>query len=211
MLSLTVEKKSWMHKIPVPLKLGLLCVLTVLMFPINDWHVALLATVCVATIYLSAGVEFARIGLQRLKPLSYLLAIIFIYHVVTLRTVEGLTICLKLFATVGLANMVTMTSRLDDMMAVVETLAKPFRRFGVTPRVIGFALGLVVRFTPIFIQKGQLLNEAWRARSAKKLSPRLIVPMALGALDDADRVADALRARGGLIEATPVSSPRDKN
>ncbi|PLW78351.1 energy-coupling factor transporter transmembrane component T family protein [Cohaesibacter celericrescens] len=204
MLSLTVETKSWMHKLPVPLKLGLLCLATLLMLPVTNWMIALAAMATVAALYLTAGWAFAQVGITRLKPLVYLVGLIFIYHVVTGRIEEGLTISLKLFAMVSLANLVTMTSRLDDMMAVVETLSKPLHRVGLPPRTLGLAMGLVIRFTPVFLKKGELLNEAWRARSAKRASPRLLVPLALGALDDADYVADALRARGGLSSAEEI-------
>ncbi|SNY92655.1 biotin transport system permease protein [Cohaesibacter sp. ES.047] len=201
MLSLTVNEKTWLHGISVPLKLGLLAIITLLMLPINGWLSASLLTLIVAGLYLSAGMAFARAGLKHLRPLVWLLGLIFLYHVVTDRAEEGFAICLKIFAMVGLANLVTMSSRLDDMMAVVDWLSRPFYRFGLPPRAMGLAMGLVIRFTPVFLQKAGLLNEAWRARRPRGTSPRVIVPLALGALDDADRVADALRARGGLATA----------
>ena len=211
MLSLTVETKSWLHKVSVPLKLAILCVLTLVIMPLARWEPALAASFAVFLLYLSAGWRFAKIGASRLKPIAYLLAVIFLYHVVTSRTDAGLAICLKLFAAVGLANLVTMTSRLDDMMQVVETLTKPLKFIGLPPRAFGFATGLVVRFTPVFTAKGKILNEAWRARSPKRASPRLLVPLALGALDDAERVADAIKARGGLATAEPVSASSQKD
>lgn len=206
MLSLTIEQRSWLHGVSVPLKLFLMCAFTLVMLPVTDWRLALGALVVVILLYGSAGIVVARIGLSRLRPLFYLLAAIFLYYVVTDRFLEGIAICSKLMAAVGLANLVTMTSRLDDMMAVVETLSKPLHHLGLPPRALGFAMGLVIRFTPIFLQKGALLGEAWRARNPKRTSPRLLVPLALGALDDADRVADALRARGGLV--TPTATVR---
>nr|WP_321457859.1 energy-coupling factor transporter transmembrane component T [uncultured Cohaesibacter sp.] len=198
MLSLTVEQRSWMHALPVWAKLGLLCLFTLVLWPLNDWRLLLAANVPVVMLYLSAGRYFAKTGAKRLKPVLYLIAIIFAYQVATWRIEDGLAICFKLVATVSLANLVTMTSRLDDMMAVIETLAKPFYTFGLPPRALGFAMGLVIRFTPLFLQRGMQLNQAWRARSPKKTSPRLLVPLALSAIDDADRVAEAIRARGGL-------------
>ena len=171
MLSLTVEQRSWMHHWPVWLKLSILCLFTLVLWPLNDWRVLLGANVPVVLLYLSAGKSFTKLGAQRLKPLLYLIAIIFAYQVVTVQIEEGLAICFKLVATVSLANLVTMTSRLDDMMAVIETLAKPFYALGLPPRALGFAMGLVIRFTPLFLQRGLQLNQAWRARSPKKNEP----------------------------------------
>ncbi|WP_316863477.1 energy-coupling factor transporter transmembrane protein EcfT [uncultured Cohaesibacter sp.] len=210
MLSLTVETKSWMHRWPVETKLLLVCLFSLLMVPVNDWRLALFGLIAVALLYASAGWAFAKIGLVRLRPLSYLVALLFLYFVLTARLEEGLLVSFKLFATIGFANLVTMTSRLDDLMAVVEWLAKPLRFFGLPPRALSFAMGLVVRFTPLFLQKSELLHQAWRARSPKKSSARLLVPLALNVLDDADHVAEALRARGG-IGSHKGAQPTNKN
>ncbi|WP_319529748.1 energy-coupling factor transporter transmembrane component T [uncultured Cohaesibacter sp.] len=211
MLSLTVNEKTWLHGISVPLKLGLLAIITLLMMPVNSWWVSCILAALVAALYLSAGTSFARLGLKYLRPLFWLLGLIFLYHVLTDRAEDGFAICLKIFAMVGLANLVTMSSRLDDMMAVVDWLSRPFYRFGLPPRALGLAMGLVIRFTPVFLQKAGLLNEAWRARRARGSSPRVIVPLALGALDDADRVADALRARGGLAGSSAPQGTQAPN
>ena len=56
----------------------------------------------------------------------------------------------------------------------------------------------MIRFTPVLAQKGQLLAQSWRARSTKRVGWRMIIPFAVLAIDDAEHVAEALRARGGL-------------
>jgi biotin transport system permease protein len=57
---------------------------------------------------------------------------------------------------------------------------------------------MVIRFTPVLIDKGAGLSEAWRARSKKRPSWRIVMPLLVTALDDADSVAEALKARGGV-------------
>jgi biotin transport system permease protein len=68
----------------------------------------------------------------------------------------------------------------------------------VQTRSVELAIALVVRFTPILAQKGQTLALAWKARAARRLGWRVITPFAVLAIDDAEHVAEALRARGGL-------------
>ena len=41
------------------------------------------------------------------------------------------------------------------------------------------------------------IGQSWRARSTRRPRWRVLVPATLAALDDADHVAEALRARGG--------------
>jgi len=118
--------------------------------------------------------------------------------VLTRDAVAGLVIVLRMITAVGLANLVTMTTKLSDMMAVVRWLAAPLRRFGVRTRSLELAVALVVRFTPVLAAKGQMLSFAWRARSRKRAGWRIVMPFTVLAIDDAEHVAEALRARGGL-------------
>ncbi|HBH7903235.1 TPA: hypothetical protein KDX49_003259 [Vibrio parahaemolyticus] len=52
--------------------------------------------------------------------------------------------------------------------------------------------------TPVLMSKGQKLSRAWRSRSNRRTGWRIVLPFTVLALDDADHVAEALRARGGL-------------
>lgn len=200
MLSLAVPGKSWLHKMPVGAKLAALCLATMSMLVIDHWPYALIGALFVVGLYLSVSLSFARLGAARLRPLAFVIAIIALYQIYVGHYEQGAVICLKIVSAVALANLVTMTSRLDAIIAVVEKLTAPLRHIGLPPRMVAVSVGLVMRFTPVFLQKGNSLHEAWRARSAKRPNHRLLVPLALGALDDADRVADAIRARGGLTD-----------
>lgn len=200
MLSLSVPGKSWLHRLPASSKLLALCISTMGLFALQSWELALAATAIVGLLYASLGRSFAMLGLLRLKPLIWMFVVILAYHVITSRIEDGIVISLRLAAAVGLATLVTMTTRLDAMMEIAEWLATPLYKLGMPRRSLGLAFAMVVRFTPVFIQKGQILAEAWRARSPKRTSPRLLVPLSLTALDDAERVAEALKARGGLTK-----------
>ena len=91
-----------------------------------------------------------------------------------------------------------MTTKLAQMVAVVTWLTTPLRRLGIQTRAIELGIALVIRFTPVLAQKGQLLAQSWRARSTKRVGGLMIIPFAVLAIDDAEHVAEALRARGGL-------------
>ena len=109
-----------------------------------------------------------------------------------------MAVALKLLALVGLANLVTMTSRLDDIVAVVTNLFLPLRRLGLKPAAVALAFALVLRFIPALARKGGDMHDAWKCRSTRRVSWPVLIPMCLAALDDAEVVADALRARGGV-------------
>ena len=87
---------------------------------------------------------------------------------------------------------------LDKLIKVIFTCLRPLRRFGLRPEPIAFAIGLFIRFTPVLIEKSAILAQAYRARTSKYGNWRIVLPLALIAVDDADHIAEAMRARGGL-------------
>ena len=198
MISLTSPVETRAHRWPAGAKLAALCGATVVLFSVSalGWHVFFAAAAL--ALYALPGRRFFGTGLSRLRPLWPFVAVILLWHLFTSDLRAGLVIVLRMFTAVALANLVTMTTRLTDMMGVVRWLLTPLRRIGVRTRGIELAMALVIRFTPVLIQKGGHLAQAWRARSARRVGWQVVVPFAALAIDDAEQVAEALRARGGL-------------
>ena len=200
MISLTSPVETRAHGWPAGVKLAALCVSTVLLFLSDDLWVQGGAFIAVMAGYLAlGGVDFLRAGLRSLKILTMFLVIIAVWHAVTGTWVDGAVVALRLLAAVSLANLVTMTTRLTDMTDVVAKLTKPLAIIGMNPRLLELAIALVIRFTPVLIEKGTALNMAWRARSHRRPGWRVILPFVVLAIDESDHVAEALRARGGVI------------
>ena len=197
MLALTSPVDTRWHRLPATPKLAALAVATIVLLPITALPWLAGAAALAAMAYLSQGLTFARYGLRLLRPLIPFLAILALWHGIAGDLTTGAGVALKMLTAVALANLVTVTTRLDDMISV-ERLARPLARIGLAPHVLAVAIGLVIRFVPVLSVKMATLFEAWRARSPRRPSWRLVLPVALLALDDAEHVAEALRARGGL-------------
>jgi len=198
MLTLTSEIRTHYHPIRAGAKLALLCAATVGLFMLDSLGAMLAANAAVAGLYLVPGQQFAKDGLRLLKPVWFFVALVLAWHLLTQDGRAGLIIALRLTAAVALANLVTMSTRFDDMVEVVLWLLSPLRRLGVRTAPIGFAIVLVVRFIPVLLAKARNLIEAWRARSPRRAGWQVALPIALVAIDDAEHVAEALRARGGF-------------
>lgn len=198
MLTLTAPFDTRFHRLRAGPKLAGLALATALLLPIGDPWLLALASACVAALYLSEGPRFGLYGLRMLRPLWPFLLVLALWHLATSEPARGLAIGMRMIAAVALANLVTMTTRMDDMIAVIERLARPLARLGLSPRVLAVAVALVVRFVPVMLARFNQLIDAWRMRSTRRPNWRLVLPAVLLALDDADHVADALRARGGL-------------
>lgn len=198
MISLTSPVETRAHGWPAGVKLGALCAATVLLFSVTGlaWHLVFCAGML--GLYALGGARFFKTGVGRLRILWPFVVLVLIWHGVTADPAQGARIALRMVTAVGLANLVTMTTRLTDMMGVVRWLCTPLRVFGVGSRSIELAIALVIRFTPVLAEKGNMLVQSWRARAARRVGWRILLPFAVLAIDDAEHVAEALRARGGL-------------
>ncbi len=201
MLSLNSPVRTPYHDIRPGLKLAALCGFTIAVFITDSPAWLTGALLLVLALYLVPGTRFLAVGLRRLLPLWPFIAILAVWHAATDAYLEGISIGLRLVAAVALANLVTMTTRLDDLAGLASRLAAPLPWAGPAARSIGIAVALVVRFTPVLAQKGSTLLESWRGRSARPPGWRIVIPLAVLALDDAEHVAEALRARGGVHPA----------
>lgn len=196
MLTLTSPIETWAHRLPAGPKLAAVAVGTTGLFLIASPGLLAGAGCAVVALYLSGGVRFARTGLMQLWPLWPFVGIVALWHLWSNEVMAGAAIVLRMLAAVGLANFVTMTTRLSDMLAVFERLSQPLAPI-LPPRRLALSFALVVRFIPVMLERMHQIDASWRARSQRRPRWRVLVPATLAALDDADRVAEALRARGG--------------
>ncbi|MCU0900236.1 MAG: energy-coupling factor transporter transmembrane protein EcfT [Cypionkella sp.] len=196
MLTLTSPVETALHRLRAGPKLAVLAGFTFALFWISAPLWLGFALVAVGGLYLRGGVQFFRHGVAMLRPLWPFVAVVGLWHLWTEDLAAGGVIVLRMLAAVAAANLVTMTTRLSDMIAVLERLARPLAPV-LPPRRLALAIALVIRFIPVLTERMAHLAQAWRARSGRRPGWRLIAPAALAALDDAEQVANALRARGG--------------
>lgn len=198
MISLTSPVRTRAHDWPAGAKLLALAVATTGLFFLGSLWAQALALAAVLIAYALPGRHFLRHGLRQLRVLWPFVLLLMLWHGFAGSWAEGARTALRMTAAVGLANLVTMTTSLAEMTDLLHRLLYPLRRLGLPVAVIEMGIPLVIRFTPVLIGKGRMLVDAWRARSPRRANWHIVLPMALLALDDADHLAEALRARGGL-------------
>lgn len=196
MLTLTSPFKSPLHRVLAGPKLAALALFTALLFWAQSPFALGAAALCVAALYATGGARFARHGLAMLRPVWPFVLIVVLWHAAMGDLAPGLSIAARMITAIAAANLVTMTTRLTEMIAVIERLAKPLSPV-LPPRRLALAIALVIRFIPVLSDRVTQIAQAWRARSPGPARWRIIAPAALAALDDAEHVAEALRARGG--------------
>lgn len=199
MLTLTSPVDIWAHHLPAGVKLAALCGFTVLLFALKTPLTLALAAAAVAVVIASGGATFAATSLKMLRPLWPFVLIVGLWHIWIGQPTQGAAILIRMITAVAAANFVTMTTRLSDMISVLETLTRPLSRIGLSPRALALAVALTIRFIPVTLTRMQTIRESWRARSRRRPGWRILLPATLAALDDAEAVAEALRARGGAV------------
>lgn len=207
MLALALPGDSWAHRLGAPVKLAALALaVTGLMLWAGPWALAL-AGLAVLGLYASLGRAALRAGGRALRPLAFLAGLILAWHLALGQAALGGLIVLRILVLVSLANFVTLTTPLGAMTAVVETLGRPLARFGLSPRLPALAVALMLRALPEVQARAARLHEAWRARSTRRPGVKILVPLVLGVLDDAEQVSEALRARGGITPGPTRKAP----
>jgi biotin transport system permease protein len=103
---------------------------------------------------------------------------------------------LSLVAALAAANLFTLTTRIDAVVAAVERGLGPLRRFGVRPERLGLLVGLTVQAVGTLAAIAGSVREAAVARGAGRSPTAFAVPFVVRTLRHADELGEALTARG---------------
>lgn len=194
--SLHVEGESLLHRISVKPKLFGLMAFGLALYFVDQPVVLGAATVLTGLLYLSTGVGLAE-GFRRLRPVLFTIAFLAAVNLLLLSPLEALVTTIRLIAILFLAAAVTASTTIADFMAAVTDLARPLERLGLMKAAdLGLALGLVLRFVPEIAGRYEALKEAHAARGIQVKLSRMLGPLIISTLKDADRIAEAIDARG---------------
>jgi biotin transport system permease protein len=194
--SLFVEGNSVMHRLGVRAKLALLLVVGLGLYFVSNPVALALAMLVTGGLYLSTGLRLGE-ALLRVRPVLFTIAILGLFNVVLLSPAEALSTTLRLLAILFLAAAITATTTIAAFMAVITALARPLERMGLMKAAdVGLAFGLVLRFVPEIAARHEALKEAHAARGIPIKLSRMLGPLIISTLKDADRIAEAIDARG---------------
>ena len=127
MLILTYPSKTWAHRLPAGGKLAALALATMGLFTLHSPAALVLAGLATLGLIASAGGGLIRASLRPIRMLWPFVAILAAWHL-WLQDPMGITLILRMITAVALANFVTMTTRLEEMMTVLAWLLRPFAR-----------------------------------------------------------------------------------
>lgn len=195
MIGLYRDGSSLLHRLPAGAKLAGLLLAGLASPFVRSSVVTAVALALVLTGYAIARMP-ARVLLQMLRPLLFVMVPLGVFQTVVAGWERAFVIVGVLVALVLLANLVTLTTRMSDLVDVVVRVCGPLRRVGVNPERVGLMLQLAIRAVPLVIDLGRRVREAQHARGLSASPRAFAVPLIVGALRRADAMGDALAARG---------------
>jgi biotin transport system permease protein len=107
-----------------------------------------------------------------------------------------LTNALRFTDAILLASLFTLTTRVDELLGVIEKGFKPMARLGIKPETVSLTLVMTINAIPMISMFLQQTKEAQQARGVKPKATLLTVPLLVASLKYADEFAEALTARG---------------
>ncbi len=173
-LALYVSRTSWVHRTPAGVKLIALAGLAVLVFAVPTLPMA--AGTLVGVVLLGAVVARLPVALlaRQARAVAVWVVAIVAVHAVTTGWLTGVGTALRLLALVLAAAVVTATTRVTEMVAVVERVCAPLRWVGVRPARIGLVLAMALRFIPLVAERAERIREAQAPRGGSVRGSRAL-------------------------------------
>ena len=195
-----------LHRVAAgPKLLALLVLGMVLIAAANLW--AALATLFLAMVLYPAADLGARRALGVLRALwPFLLAIGVFQALFVGEWTEGVRLCAQLAGLVLLANAITLSTRVGEMLDLFERMARPLRHVGVRPDRVALVLALTIRSIPMVATAWSAARDGYRARGLRGRPYLLVVPVIVHLLRMAEATGEALVARG-IDEDTKAGRP----
>ncbi|MGH3689159.1 MAG: CbiQ family ECF transporter T component [Microbacterium sp.] len=184
-----------LHRAPAGVKLAALAVgaLVLSLYPHDPVSIAVSLLVVLA-LYAVAGLPI-RVLVAEIWRLRWIVLILAAALVIFVSPLAAWISTGRVVAVLLLAGLLTLTTRMSELLDVLHRLLRPVQRFGKDPEAIALTLSLTLTTIPVIAGFAERVREAEQARDVR-LGVRTVVPLLVLALRHADDVGDALAARG---------------
>jgi biotin transport system permease protein len=199
-LALYVPRASPVHRLPPGRKLLAMAGVSVLLFAVPTLPVVIGALLGVLLVGLGIARLPARVLGRQARVVAWWLVALFVLNAVVNDVLTGAVTAIRLLTLVLAAAVVTATTRVTAMVAVIEWVCGPLRWVGVRPSRIGLVIAMALRFIPLLAERADRIREAQAARGGSARGLRglrtTVVPLLVQVLQLAHTVSEALDARG---------------
>jgi len=174
--------------------LGLLVFSTVLV-AMQSPITVLIGLVLVAGLYAVGGFGFRTFASQ-VWPLRWFVLFLVPFQWWTAGWQVAVVVVGTLVVAVVGAALISLTTRVTDLLDVIARVLQPARAIGVDPDRVALLLALTIRAVPVIAATLHEARDARRARGLERSTRALVTPVVVRTIRHADRVGEALAARG---------------
>jgi biotin transport system permease protein len=197
---LYVAGSSAVHRTPASVKLVLLAALAVVLFAWPRPAVVLGLLGLVLLVGLGPARLPVSLLLRQVRVVAVFLVLVLGIQLAVAGVVPAVVSVARLLALVLAAAVVTATTPVSAMVALVERVCAPLRFVGVRPARVGLVIAMALRFLPLVAERADRIREAQAARGGAVRGFRsvttTVVPLVVQLLQLAHTVSEALDARG---------------
>jgi biotin transport system permease protein len=186
---------SLLHRSAAGVKLLGLLVFSTVLVALQSPVTVLAGFVLVAGLYVLAGFG-VRTLVGQVWPLRWFVLFLLPFQWWTAGWQAAVAVVGTLVVAVVAAALITLTTRVTDLLDVIARVLEPARRIGVDPDRVALLLALTIRAVPVIAATLHEARDARRARGLERSTRALVTPVVVRTIRHADRVGDALAARG---------------
>jgi biotin transport system permease protein len=195
MFEISLARITWLHRVPAGAKLVVLALVGAAVFLVDDLHILGGFVAAAVLLPLSAWLPLKAV-IRQVTPAAILIAAVGGFHLLMDEPRLAAEVSARLGTVILLAVVLTLTTRVSDMVEAIEFGVGPLRVVGVNPAKVGLTLSLAIRFIPVLFDLIGEIREAQKARGLEGNVFAVVMPLLVRTLRMADDLADAISARG---------------
>ncbi len=203
MLSLYISSPTWLHRTPVTLKLITLALTSILLVPASRFAWPLGVCVVLMMGFLSIGAPGRRRLIWLIKTVGALVLVIGVIQFLFLLQEDGLETAghralisaLRLLGLLLLADLVSVTTPMADMLRAIRWLLAPLQVVGLSTKKLELSIGLMIRMVILLNQRREVVTQMMKVRTKKRVGIRMTAPLVRQLVLQTRQQADALHTR----------------
>jgi biotin transport system permease protein len=175
MLNAYISNKTWLHKWPASFKLALVALLSIYSLATNSLVQLGLVLMGVSLAYLSLGAPGRRRLTENLRLLLPICALIATAHLAIVIVVNDFSqlataarVIIQILALVLAANLITVTTSLEELMTVIEKILRCVGLAKAKRRRLALGIGLVFRLVYLMRRSFGEIQMAFLARGLRR-------------------------------------------
>lgn len=196
---LYIPRRSPLHGLAAQTKILILAVTSLVVFLLPDPIVLTILLSLTSLLPVAAKLPWRSVWLQ-LRPVIPLLVAVGLIQGILGDGLTAIVALLRFMILIMLATIVTLTTRVSDLVEAIEQSLQPAKRFGIHPAQVSLMLALSIRLIPTLLNQFHQIQEAQRARGLDRNWLALFVPFLIKTLRMADELSDALDVRGSNMD-----------